>query len=205
MLGSAPFPHRASFMKSLLIPVPPVSEQRRIVAKLEKVLKKVDACQQRLEKIPIILKRLRQSILSAACSGRLTADWRKSNNAKNYNDATSNSKIPEGWKNVKVREVFQSFGGGTPNKGTSAYWGGEIPWLSSGDNKSKRISSASKTITKLGLGNSSSRFCRKGSVIVVVRSGVLKYTFPVAIPDCEAATNPDIKCFDSGNEGLNFG
>ena len=40
---------------------------------------KVDASQQRLAKIPVLLKRFRQSILAAACSGRLTADWREEN------------------------------------------------------------------------------------------------------------------------------
>jgi type I restriction enzyme S subunit len=59
------------------VPIPPLNEQRRIVAKLESLLGKVDACQERLEKIPVILKRFRQSILAAACSGRLTADWRE--------------------------------------------------------------------------------------------------------------------------------
>jgi len=62
---------------SLEILVPPLNEQRRIVAKLEKLLQKVDACKERLDKIPTILKRFRQSILAAACSGRLTEDWRK--------------------------------------------------------------------------------------------------------------------------------
>jgi type I restriction enzyme S subunit len=66
-------------IRALEIPLPPLNEQRRIVAKLETLLGKVDACQQRLAKIPGILKRFRQSILAAACSGRLTADWREEN------------------------------------------------------------------------------------------------------------------------------
>ena len=61
------------------VPIPPLAEQRRIVAKLEKLLGQVDTCQQRLEKMPTLLKRFRQSILAAACSGRLTADWREEN------------------------------------------------------------------------------------------------------------------------------
>lgn len=59
------------------IPLPPLAEQRRIVAKLETLLGKVEASQQRLAKIPVLLKRFRQSVLAAACSGRLTADWRE--------------------------------------------------------------------------------------------------------------------------------
>jgi type I restriction enzyme S subunit len=55
----------------------PLTEQRRIVAKLKKLLGQLEICQQRLTKIPAILKRFRQSVLAAACSGRLTADWRE--------------------------------------------------------------------------------------------------------------------------------
>jgi type I restriction enzyme, S subunit len=61
------------------VAVPPLDEQRRIVAKLEELLSKVDACQKRLGKIPVILKRFRQSVLAAACSGQLTEDWREYN------------------------------------------------------------------------------------------------------------------------------
>ena len=63
------------------ISLAPLPEQRRIVAKLETLLGKVDASQQRLAKIPVLLKRFRQSVLAAACSGRLTADWREENPA----------------------------------------------------------------------------------------------------------------------------
>jgi type I restriction enzyme S subunit len=67
-------------MNQIPIPLPPLNEQRRIVAKLEEVLAKVDASQKRLARIPVILKRFRQAVLAAACSGRLTADWREKNN-----------------------------------------------------------------------------------------------------------------------------
>ena len=69
----------SEFLENTDVPLAPLAEQRRIVAKLEKLLGKVDACQQRLAKIPVLLKRFRQSVLAAACSGRLTADWREEN------------------------------------------------------------------------------------------------------------------------------
>jgi type I restriction enzyme S subunit len=65
------------------------------VAKLEKLLDKVDACQQRLAKIPVLIKRFRQSILAAACSGRLTADWRE------------NNPDSEEWRSVELLEVSE--------------------------------------------------------------------------------------------------
>jgi len=77
-----------NYIKSALIPLPPLNEQRRIVAKLEKILAKLNTCQQRLERIPTILKRFRQSVLAAACSGRLTADWRENNCALEWENKT---------------------------------------------------------------------------------------------------------------------
>ena len=59
------------------VPIPPLAEQCRLVAKAGEVLARVTAARERLAKVPTILKRFRQSILAAACSGRLTADWRE--------------------------------------------------------------------------------------------------------------------------------
>ncbi len=67
----------AEFLKQFAIPVPPLAEQKRIVAKVEELLGRVKVTKERLAKVSIILKRFRQAVLSAACSGRLTADWRE--------------------------------------------------------------------------------------------------------------------------------
>lgn len=57
--------------------LPPLPEQKRIAAKLDCLLAKVDACKARLDKVPEIIKRFRQSVLADAVSGKLTEDWRK--------------------------------------------------------------------------------------------------------------------------------
>jgi len=62
----------------ITLPIAPLPEQKRIADKLDTVLARVDACRDRLDRLPTLLKRFRQSILAAATSGRLTADWRKS-------------------------------------------------------------------------------------------------------------------------------
>jgi type I restriction enzyme, S subunit len=58
--------------------LPPLGEQKRIVEKLDQVLAQVDTIKARLDSIPAILKRFRQSVLAAAVSGKLTEEWRGS-------------------------------------------------------------------------------------------------------------------------------
>ena len=58
------------------MPLAPAAEQKRIAAKVEALVARVNAARERLVKVPTILKRFRQSVLAAACSGRLTANWR---------------------------------------------------------------------------------------------------------------------------------
>lgn len=79
------FPQQAAVRYEL--PLPPVNEQRRIVGKLDAVLARVNAVRDRLTKVPAIVRRFRQSVLAAAYSGRLTADWRNENPADNRIDA----------------------------------------------------------------------------------------------------------------------
>ena len=65
--------------KNAPIILAPVPEQKRIAAKVDSLLASVDACKARLDKVPEILKRFRQSVLSDATSGKLTEDWREDN------------------------------------------------------------------------------------------------------------------------------
>ena len=68
-----------SVVRNLNIPIPPLVEQKRIVEKLDSLLAQVDTIQQRLNNLPDIIKRFRQSVLAAAVSGKLTEQWREKN------------------------------------------------------------------------------------------------------------------------------
>lgn len=67
---------KASDIRGFKAPIPPLAEQKRIVEKLDQVLAQVDTIKARLDGIPAILKRFRQSVLAAAVSGKLTEEWR---------------------------------------------------------------------------------------------------------------------------------
>jgi type I restriction enzyme S subunit len=64
------------------LPLAPLNEQKRIADKLDVVLARIDACRERLDRIPVILKRFRQSVLAAATSGKLTEEWREETQGK---------------------------------------------------------------------------------------------------------------------------
>ena len=64
---------------STRIPLCPKNEQDRIVAKLDSVFSELNETKTRLNRVPELLKKFRQSVLDAACTGKLTEDWRKSN------------------------------------------------------------------------------------------------------------------------------
>lgn len=69
---------KRSHFEQIEIPLAPFAEQKRIADKLDRLLAAVDTCKARLDTIPAILKRFRQSVLAAATSGELTEEWRVS-------------------------------------------------------------------------------------------------------------------------------
>ncbi|MVW73752.1 restriction endonuclease subunit S [Pseudomonas xionganensis] len=83
-------------IKAHEISLPPLAEQTRIAAKLDELLAQVDTLKARIDGIPALLKRFRQSVLAAAVSGRLTEEWR----------ATLQS--AECWKTVPVGALCSS-------------------------------------------------------------------------------------------------
>jgi len=60
----------------LQFPIAPLNEQKRIIAKLDQIMPLMAKVKQRLDKIPAIIKRFRQSVLTAAVTGKLTEKWR---------------------------------------------------------------------------------------------------------------------------------
>lgn len=79
-------------------PLAPLNEQIRIANKLDSLLAKVNNAQTRLEKIPTLLKRFRQSVLSTATSGELTREWRRKSISISGN-------YPSTWKNKRLQNI----------------------------------------------------------------------------------------------------
>lgn len=99
-----------SAIEDIEVNLPPLAEQHQIAAKLDVLLAQVDSIKTRLDVIPKILKRFRQSVLAAAVSGKLTEDWRVESN---YFEPPQLidwkwSKTPSSWKVLYYPELVCS-------------------------------------------------------------------------------------------------
>lgn len=183
----------ASKLSNLEIPLPSQDEQRRIVAKLEKLLAKVETCQERLNKIPAILKRFRQSVLAATCSGRLTADWRDMHiqgRPDNGDEVLSNGlpEIPETWRWTKLPETGEMSRGKSRHRPRNAPFllGGSYPFIQTGDiaQSGGQVTSHKQTYSEAGLAQS--RLWPEKTVCITIAANIAEsalLTYPACFPD----------------------
>ena len=68
-----------SHIKTFNIFLPPLNEQQRIVDKLDRISDRNRTARNELNHIPKLIARYKQAVLAAACSGKLTEDWREKN------------------------------------------------------------------------------------------------------------------------------
>lgn len=183
---------RDDIYKNVLL-VPPVAEQRRIVAKLEALLGKVDDCRKRLNKIPVLLKRFRQSVLAAACSGRLTSDWRDSDRKPTtpVSIGIPDENLPEIWRSCCINDIGKVSNGSTPSRKRSEYWNGNIHWVSSGEVKNNIICETRESISNEGYDNSSVKLLPPGTVLLAM-IGEGKTRGQTAILRIEATINQNV-------------
>lgn len=70
------------------------------------------------------------------------------------------------WIKVTIGDVTDVFSGGTPSTSNANYWGGDIPWMSSGELNDKKILSVNGRITEQGLTASSTHYIPVGCVLL---------------------------------------
>lgn len=77
--------------------------------------------------------------------------------------------IPQGWTAAKIKDVAQTYSGGTPTSTNSEYYdGGDIPWINSGELNNPIITSTTNYITEEGLNNSSAKLYPQDTVLVAL-------------------------------------
>ena len=206
---------KREYFEAINFPLPPLSEQKCIVSRVEAILAHVNTARDRLSRVPLIMKRFRQGVLAAACCGRLTEGWREEERNsdilkrdketilktfENFNLDDLNFKfrspidLPSGWTYSALKDLGKWYSGGTPSKSHDEYWSnGTIPWISPKDMKLDILNDSEDHITGAGLSSGRLHLLPKGTILFVVRGLILARNFPIAITNCEATINQDIK------------
>lgn len=156
-------------LKTLEIPLPPLEEQKRIAA----ILDKADQLRQKRRQAIALLDSLTQSIF-----------------LEMFGDPVSN---PKGWPSVALEEVADFMSGGTPSKSSPSFWVGQIPWVSPKDMKSVAVHDSIDHISEQAVSRSAAKLAPIDAVLIVVRGMILAHTVPIAILGQPAAFNQDIK------------
>ena len=78
------------------------------------------------------------------------------------------------WLKTSLIDIVELIGGGTPKTSKAEYWGGSINWLSVKDfnNENRYVYTTEKTITEVGLNNSSTKLLKKDDIIISARGTV---------------------------------
>lgn len=175
-------------LRELKFPCPPRDEQEAIVAFLDHQTGLIDELIEKNTKLLELLDDQRKAIINEAVTKGLDPKAPMKDSGVEWL-----GQVPESWRPVKIKYLFDFQSGATPSTKNPAYWNGSIPWVSSKDMKTKYIDRTEDYITEAGLANSSCSLIEPGSVIVVSRSGILQRTIPVAINRVPLVVNQDQK------------
>ncbi|MDP8568150.1 restriction endonuclease subunit S [Methylophilus aquaticus] len=123
--------------------LPPIQEQQRIVAILDKAFEQIAIARANTEKNLQNARALFESHLQNVFTQR-----------------------GDGWKERRLGDIAEVQSGGTPSVPQKQYWNGDIPWYSSGELNNTYTTESEKKITLLGLDNSNAKLFPKGSLLV---------------------------------------
>ena len=200
----------ASIVQKILFPIPPLYEQKRIVAKIDELLPLVERYGEAWTKLEEFNRKfpddMKKSILQQAIQGKLVEQRTEEGTGEElYHEIQTEKQklikagkmkkgkplpeitedeipfeIPESWKWVRLGDIGNWGSGSTPSRSNPSYYGGDIPWLKTGDLNDGYISEVPESITKIALEKTSVRLNPVDSVLMAMygatigKLGILK-------------------------------
>ena len=175
-------------IKSVCIPLPPLSEQASIVRYLDHVDRRIRRYVAAKKKLIALLEEERQAVVNQAVTRGLDPNVRlKPSGVEWLGD------VPNHWKVCKLKQCGTISGGMTPSMEVARFWGGSIPWVTPKDMKQDVINSSSLQITDSALQETSIRLIDPPAVLVVVRGMILARRVPIAWTSASVTINQDMK------------
>jgi type I restriction enzyme S subunit len=161
-------------LSTIKFPLPPLTEQNRIVTKLDALFAQLETIKSSMVAVPLLLKDFRQQVLTQTVTGKLKP-FKKS-------------------EVVKLNDLGIWKGGGTPSKSNSSFWeNGTILWTTAKDMKELFLSNSMDKITESAVKGSSAILIPKNSILIVTRSGILRRILPISSNTIETTVNQDLK------------
>lgn len=161
----------AASLKLLPVALPRTEKEQQAIAT---ALIDADAMIDSLEQVLSKKRQIKQGIMYELFSGRrrlpgFTGDWGK----------------------IRIGDFTDCTAGGTPSTRVKSFWGGQIPWMSSGELHLKRVQNVEGRITKDGLNNSSTKWIPERCVLIGL-AGQGKTRGTVAMNMIRLCTNQSI-------------
>ena len=187
-------------LKNFFIPLPPLSEQQRIVEEIERWFKLIDIIEQGKADLQTTIKQAKNKILELAIHGKLVPqdpnDEPASELLKRVNpkaeitcDNGHYPKLPKGWCLCKLKNISLIITGSTPSKSNSAYYGGKVPFYKPIDLDAGRfVDSSAEYLSEAG--KAISRVVPIGSTAVCCIGSIGKAGYLIK----EGTTNQQINC-----------
>ena len=177
-----------------LIPLPPIAEQKRIVAEIKRLFLLIDDVDISKRYLQDTIQQTKYKILDLAIHGKLVSQDPNDEPASDLFkriapnvtlcDNSHYENLPQSWCVTTLGDVGKWQSGGTPKRDIKDFYGGDVPWLKTGDLNDSFITSIPEYITQAGVENSSAKVNPQGSVLVAMygatigKIGIL--TFPAA-------------------------
>lgn len=173
------------------LPLPPLSEQQRIVDRIESIFAKLDEAKEKAQAVVDGFELRKSAILHKAFTGELTAKWREEHKIE-----------IDDWKNYKIDECCKVGSGGTPSRKHPEYYEGRIPWIKTGEIDWNDILDAEEKISDAAVQDSSAKIYEPG-VVLVAMYGMGVTRGKAAILRVQAATNQAVCVLQPKNDLLN--
>ena len=139
-------------IRNLDIPIPPMPEQHKIAKILSTWDKAISTTERLIDNSKQQKKALMQQLLTG--KKRLLDD--------------SGKPFQGEWEKVIIGTTSKCFSGGTPSRNKEEYYGGNIPWITSGKLNDRFVSTVNEYISELGLRNSSAKVVKNGSLLIAM-------------------------------------
>ena len=180
-----------------MIPLPPLAEQNRIVAEIEKWFSLIDIIENGKSDLQTTIKQTKSKILDLAIHGKLVPqdpnDEPASELLKRINPSIEITcdnghytqlpfEAPQNWSWTTLGKIGKWQSGSTPNRLNKDYYNGNIPWIKTGDLNNGYITHIPESITEKALNETSVKLNPTGSVLIAMygatigKIGIL--TFP---------------------------